>query len=68
MSKKTLKLVKGVYSYEYMDSFEKFFGRCDFSSSLKDSWRRFVRKEDYLHPIGVWNMFINRYKSKLKGR
>ena len=25
MSKKTLKLVKGVYSYEYMDSFENFF-------------------------------------------
>ena len=37
MSKKTLKLVKGVYLYEYMDSFEKFFGRCDFFSSLKDS-------------------------------
>ena len=32
---------KGVYSYEYMDSFKKFFDnklsdRCEFFSSLKD--------------------------------
>ena len=31
---------KGVYPYEYMDSFEKFSedGRCEFFSSLKDKY------------------------------
>ena len=42
---------KGVYPYEYMDSFEKFFqdklpDRCEFFSSLKDEC---MREEDYLH-------------------
>ena len=56
-----LKLVKqnGVYPYEYMDSFKKFFNdklpdRCEYFSSLKDDC---FSKKDYLHAIDVWIMF-----------
>ena len=56
-----LKLVKqkGVYPYEYMDSFESFFedkllDRCKFFSSLKDEC---VSGKDYSHAINVWNVF-----------
>ena len=56
-----MKLVKekGVQSYEYLDSFKKFFedklsDRCEFSSSLKDEC---VSEKDYLHIIDVWIMF-----------
>ena len=56
-----LKLVKqkGVYPYEYMDNFEKFFekqlpDRSKFYSSLKNEC---ISKKDYLHSIIVWNVF-----------
>ena len=56
-----LKLVKkkGVYSYEYMDSFKKFSenklpNRCNFFSSLKD---KYISKKDYLKADNIWNMF-----------
>ena len=55
-----LKLVKqnGVYPYEYMDSFYKFFDKlpdkCEFFSSLKDEC---ISGKDYLHAIDVWIMF-----------
>ena len=56
-----LKLVKqkGVYPYEYMDSFKKFFennlpDKCKFFSSLKDEC---ISRKDYLHAINVWNVF-----------
>ena len=56
-----LKLVKekGVYPYEYMDSFEKFFGeklpdKCEFFSSLKD---KCISEKDYLKAINIWNVF-----------
>ena len=50
---------KGVYPYEYMDSFkwfskDKLPDRCKFFSSLKDE---FISKTDYLHVINVWNTF-----------
>ena len=50
---------KGVYPYEYMDSFKKFSGgklpdRCKFFSSLKDEC---ISEKDYSHAINVWNMF-----------
>ena len=50
---------KGVYSYEYMNSFEKFFedklpDKCNFSSFLKDEC---VSEKDYLKAIDVWNVF-----------
>ena len=52
-----LKLVKqkGVYPYEYMDSFEKFSDeklpdRCEFYSSLKDEC---ISEKDYLHAIDL---------------
>ena len=55
-----LKLVKpkGVYSYEYMDSFEKFSedklpDRCNFFSSLKDEC---ICEKDYLKAINFWNV------------
>ena len=50
---------KGVYPYEYMDSFKKFSedklpDRCEFYSSLKDES---INEEDYLHAINIWNVF-----------
>ena len=54
-----LKKQKGLYPYEYMDSFEKFFegrlpDKSDFFSSLKD---RCIIKKDYFKAINVWNVF-----------
>ena len=55
-----MKLVKkGVYLFEYMDSFEMFSGnklpdRSKFLSSLKE---KFISKKDYLHTNTVCNMF-----------
>ena len=64
---------KGVYPYEYMDSFKKFSedklpDRYEFYSSLKD--RRinekdkcisekdgYISEEDHLHAVNVWNEF-----------
>ena len=57
---------KGVYPYEYMNSFERFSedklpDRCEFYSSLKDG--RIYEKDgcisakDYLHAVNVWNEF-----------
>ena len=58
---KFLKLVKqeGVYPYEYMDSFEKFFedklpDKCAFFSSLKG---RCISEKDVFKAINVWNVF-----------
>ena len=52
-----LKLIKqkGMYPYEYMDSFEKFSenelpDRCKFLSSLKNQC---ISEKDYLHAIDV---------------
>ena len=52
-----LKLLKqrGVYPYEYLDSFEKFFNKnlpnnCKFFSSLEDE---FINEKYYLHAIHV---------------
>ena len=50
---------KGVYSYEYMDRFKKFFenqlpDRCKFFSSLKDVY---IREKDYLKADNLWNIF-----------
>ena len=60
-SGKFLKLVKqkGVYPYEYMDSFEKFFedklpDKYDFFSSLRD---KCISEKDYFKNIIVWNVF-----------
>ena len=60
-SGKFLKLVKqkGVNSYEYMDSFEKFSenklpDRCKFFSSLKDNC---INEKDYLKANNIWNVF-----------
>ena len=49
---------KGVYLYEYMDSFKKFFedklpDGCKFYMSLKDQCKR---EKHYLHAISVWNI------------
>ena len=56
-----LKVVKqkGVYLYEYMDSFKKFSkdklpDRFSFSGSLKDEC---TSEKDYLKSIDVWNVF-----------
>ena len=56
-----LKLVrkKGVYPYEYMDSFKTFFdeklpARCKFFSSFKD---KCISEKDYLHTVNIWNVF-----------
>ena len=58
---KFLKLVKqkGVYPYDYMDSFEKFFkdklpDKCEFFSSLKG---KCIIEKDYFKAINVWNVF-----------
>ena len=50
---------KGVYPYEYMDSFKKFSenklpDRCNFFSSLKDVC---ISEKDYLKTVDVWNVF-----------
>ena len=50
---------KGVYLYEYMDSFKKFFedklpDGCKFYMSLKDQC---IREKHYLHAISIWNVF-----------
>ena len=56
-----LKLVKqkGVYPYEYMNSFERFSEdklpeKCNFLSFLQDEC---ISEIDYLHAIDVWNVF-----------
>ena len=56
-----LRLVKekGVYPYEYIDSFKKFSedklpDRCKCFSSLKDEC---ISEKDYLKPVDVWNVF-----------
>ena len=56
-----LRLVKekGVYPYEYMDSFKKFSedklrDKCNFFSSSKDSD---ISKEEYQRANSVWNTF-----------
>ena len=56
-----LKLVKqkGVYPFEYMDSFKKFFedklpDRCEFFISLKNEC---ISEKDYSNAINVWNTF-----------
>ena len=50
---------KGVYTYEYMDSFKRFKedklpDKCEFFSSLKDKW---ISKEEYDRAINIWNVF-----------
>ena len=50
---------KGVYPYEYMDSFKNFSedklpDRCKFFNSLKDEC---ISEKDYLHAIDIWNVF-----------
>ena len=50
---------KGVYPFEYMNSFKKFLenklpDRCDFCCSLKEEC---IGKKDYLGAIDVWNVF-----------
>ena len=50
---------KGVYPYEYMNSFGKFFDeklpdRCEFFSSLKDEC---ISEKDYFYSMNVWNTF-----------
>ena len=50
---------KGVYPFEYMDSFKKFSedkppDRCKPFSSLKD---KCISKKDCSHVINVWNVF-----------
>ena len=57
----SLKLVKqkGVYPYEYMNSFKKFYedklpDRCKFFSSLKDAC---ISEKDYLKANNTWNVF-----------
>ena len=56
-----LKLVKqkGVYPYEYMDSFEKFSenklpDKSNFFSSLKDEC---ISEKDYQRANNIWNAF-----------
>ena len=58
---KSKKLVKekGIYSYEYMDSFKRFNedklpDKSKFLSSLKDSC---ISEQDYDRAIKVWNVF-----------
>ena len=60
-SDEQLKLVKqkGVYPYEYIDSFQKFSedklpDRCEFFIYLKD---KCISEKDYLHAVNVWNVF-----------
>ena len=56
-SGKFLELVKekGVYPYEYMNSFNKFSeNKCEFFSSLKDEC---ISEKDYERAKNVWNAF-----------
>ena len=60
-SAELLRLVKekGVYPYEYMDSFKRFDenklpDKCNSFSSLKDSG---IGEEEYQRPNSVWNAF-----------
>ena len=60
-SSELLQLVKekGVYPYEYMDSFKKFSegklpDKCEFLSSLKDGC---ISQKDYQRANNVWNAF-----------
>ena len=58
---------KGVYPYEYLNSFEKFSednlpDRCEFYSYLKDGQKRCekdgcISAKDYLLAVHVWNEF-----------
>ena len=57
-----LKLVKqkGVFPYEYKDSFKMFFDEklpdwCEYFSYLKDQC---INEKDYSYAINVWNKFI----------
>ena len=59
-----LKLVKqkGVYPYEYINSFKKFSedklsDRCEFYSSLKNEC---ISEKDHSHAINVWNPLKNK--------
>ena len=50
---------KGVYPYEYMDSFNKYSENklpdwCGFYSSLKDEC---ISEKDYSQAVNVWNVF-----------
>ena len=50
---------KGVYPYDYMDSFKKFSenrlpDRCKFFSSLKD---KCISEKEYLKANNIWNVF-----------
>ena len=45
MSEKTLRLIKRVYPYKYMDSFEKLSDRCEFFCSLKDKFIEYEMRE-----------------------
>ena len=50
---------KGVYPYEYMDSFKRFFenklpDKSKFFSSLKDEC---ISEKDYLKAVDIWNVF-----------
>ena len=50
---------KGIYPYEYMNSFKKFseeksLDKSKFFSSLKDSG---IKKEQYDRVVNVWNVF-----------
>ena len=50
---------KGVYSYEYMDSFKNFSedklsDKCEFFNSLKDEC---ISEKDYERAYNVWNAF-----------
>ena len=52
-------IINGVYPYEYMNNFKKFFedkllDRRKFFSSLKDEY---ISEKDYLTSIDVWNVF-----------
>ena len=61
LSGKFLELVKekGVYPYEYMNSFKKFSedklpDKCEFFNSLKDEC---ISEKDYKRSKDVWNAF-----------
>ena len=50
---------KGVYPYEYMDSFKKFSenklpDRCKVFSSLKD---KCISAKEYMKANNIWNVF-----------
>ena len=50
---------KGVYPYEYIESFKKCFenklpDRCEIFSSLKD---KYISEKDYLKADNIWNVY-----------